>query len=274
MLELEHLMSDYELAEYFFNSLVSKATGGSIDGGHYRFLRKHFLDNFHTKSLMPVWIKTNRDDQQFWQFIKTKFPTYEERRNFLKDELAPLLNYLESKESFPAEKSISEALLRFDEKAIHEIWSKALKRKSTDPEGAITIARTMLESVCKHILEKNKLKYYSSKTELPELYKMTSSLLNISPSQHTEQIFKQILGGCSSIINGLGSLRNKLGDAHGHGRENIKPAKRHAELAVNLAGAMALYLIETHDSIQYKKDEPDVAIQIDKGHLRTKLPPF
>jgi hypothetical protein len=80
---------------------------------------------------------------------------------------------------------------------------------------------------------------------LSELYKKTSQELNLSPSQHTEEIFKQILGGCSGIINGLGSLRNKLGDAHGKGRINIKPAPRHAELAVNLSGTMALFLLET-----------------------------
>ena len=66
-------------------------------------------------------------------------------------------------------------------------------------------------------------------------------------------MFKQILGGCSGIINGLGSLRNKLGDAHGKGEIKIKPAPRHAELAVNLSGAMALYLIETFNSTKNKK---------------------
>jgi len=32
----------------------------------------------------------------------------------------------------------------------------------------------------------------------------------------------------------------RLGDSHGKGRSPVKPAPRHAELAVNLAGAMAL----------------------------------
>ncbi len=72
--------------------------------------------------------------------------------------------------------------------------------------------------------------------------------LNLSPSQHTEDIFKQILGGCSGIVNGLGSLRNRLGDAHGKGKANIKPAPRHAELAVNLSGTMALFLMETFNA--------------------------
>ncbi len=243
---LEHLESDYDLAEYFFYSLVDEATGGAAVPEHYKYLRTYFLDKSRTKPLVPRWIRVNRDTSQFWQFIKNKYPTYQERRDFLKNEFDPLLDFLESKDTFPAQKSISEVLSTFDEDGIHEAWSRALERKSTDPEGAITIARTILESVCKHILDDNDIEYNSNKTELPELYKKTAKELKLSPSQHTEDIFKQILGGCSGIVNGLGALRNKLGDAHGKGKKKTKPAKRHAELAVNLAGAMALYLIETN----------------------------
>jgi Abortive infection C-terminus len=64
-------------------------------------------------------------------------------------------------------------------------------------------------------------------------------------SQHSETIFKQILGGCTAVVEGLGALRNKLGDSHGKGPNRAKPYTRHAELAVNLAGSMATFLIET-----------------------------
>ena len=79
----------------------------------------------------------------------------------------------------------------------------------------------------------------------PRLYRVTAEALTLAPSQHTEQVFKQILGGCTSVVEGLGSLRNRLGDSHGKGKKGVKPAPRHAELAVNLAGAMAIYLVET-----------------------------
>jgi hypothetical protein len=61
-------------------------------------------------------------------------------------------------------------------------------------------------------------------------------------------VSKQILGGCSAIVNGLGTLRNKLGDAHGKGASPVKPSARHAELAVNLAGTTALFLIQTYEA--------------------------
>jgi hypothetical protein len=47
------------------------------------------------------------------------------------------------------------------------------------------------------------------------------------------------------VVNELGSLRNRLGDAHGKGKGGVRPAPRHSELAVNLAGSIALFLVET-----------------------------
>ena len=75
-----------------------------------------------------------------------------------------------------------------------------------------------------------------------------SEKLNLAPSQHSEEAFKRILGGCTSVVEGLGSLRNKVGDAHARGKRQVRVLPRHAHLAVNLAGAMALYLIETWEA--------------------------
>lgn len=108
----------------------------------------------------------------------------------------------------------------------------------------ITIARTLLESTCKHILDELVIDYGDS-PELPHLYRLTSKALNLAPSQYTEDVFKQILGGCHSVVEGLGSPRDRLSDAHGTSKHAIRPAVRHAELDVNLSGALALYLLQT-----------------------------
>jgi Abortive infection C-terminus len=250
--DLKHLENDYDKAEFLQNTLIGFATQDECGGSEqdYIKLRKYFLDNPTTKDLIPRWVRVNRNTNQFWQFIKHEFSTYAERRNFIWKEMNSLLEYCESLQSFPAEKNISEVLQNFDEAGINAAWQKALERKSTDPEGAITISRTILESVCKHILDELGITYDSNKIELADLYKKTAKELNLSPSQHSEEVFKQILGGCSGIINGLGTLRNRLGDAHGQGRASIKPSARHAELAVNLSGSMSLFLIETYKVIK------------------------
>ncbi len=83
-----------------------------LNGRNLRF-RKYFLDNPATKELLPR-VRVNRDSAQFWQFIKHKFGTYAERRSFMWKEMNPLLEYCESKQVFPAEKSIIEVLQKFD----------------------------------------------------------------------------------------------------------------------------------------------------------------
>ena len=147
--------------------------------------------------------------------------------------------------SHPADELISETVASFDEAGVHEAWQKALDRRSSDPEGAITAAKTLLETVCKHIIEEGDGPQYGDNDDLPKLYHLAAEQLNLAPNQHTETTFKSILGNCQAVVGQLSSVRNKLGDAHGRGRLLVKPKARHAELAVNLAGTMAIFLIST-----------------------------
>lgn len=244
---MEYLENDFEKAQYLQNLLIDLATHNGANNTDYQELRQYFLDNPATKSLIPNWVRTNRDLSQFWQFIKFKFATYAERRTFIWNEFARLLEFLEAGSKTPSDQTVSEVLKRFSAESVHIVWTKALDRRQSDPEGAITAARTLLETVCKHILDEKGIQY-TNKTDLPQLYHLVSVELNLSPSQYTEDVFKQILGGCSSIVNGLGTLRNRLGDAHGQGKKPVRPAPRHAELAVNLAGSVALFLVETWEA--------------------------
>jgi AbiJ N-terminal domain 3/Abortive infection C-terminus len=146
--------------------------------------------------------------------------------------------------SHPADELISETIASFDEAGVHDAWQKALDRRSSDPEGAITAAKTLLETVCKHIIEEGDgPPQYGSNDDLPKLYHLAAEQLNLAPSQHTEAAFKSILGNCQAVVGQLSGVRNKLGDSHGQGKRFVRPKARHAELAVNLAGSMAMFLI-------------------------------
>ena len=246
---MNEFTSELEAAESLQNLLLSCATGGARDDEGYRRLRKHFVENESLAPLVPRWIRTNRDLAQFWPFIKTKFGSYAERRSFIWSEFAPLLRHLEGHTHKPSDAGISLTLKDFSADDVHVIWEKALKRRESDPEGAITMAKTLLESVLKHILDSRGISY-EAKSDLVELYRLTAKELNLAPDQHTEEVFRRILGGVSSVVNGLGTLRNRLGDAHGHGKGAIRPALRHAELAVNLAGSVALFLVETVSKVR------------------------
>jgi hypothetical protein len=189
-------------------------------------------------------VKSCRTIGEFWAFIKPKFSSYDERRKYLREAFDPLLTMLEEDLLTPGDLAASLVLAKLDSEHIQAAWQTALDRRATDPEGAMTAARTLIESVCKHILDESSISY-GDKTDLPKLYSMAARQIHIAPSQHTEKLFKQILGGCQAVVEGLGALRSRLGDAHGKGKSGVKPAPRHAELAVNLAGSMATFLIAT-----------------------------
>jgi hypothetical protein len=203
------------------------------------------MDDSTVSHLVPAFVRRSQDTGAAWGFLKGHSGQWEPRRQFVREQFAPLIERLERNPA-PTDAIVSDALTKFDPEGIADAWNKALARREADPAGAITAARMLLESVCKHLLEDDDgTPSYAPNDDLPKLYRMASERLNLSPSQHAEDAFKRILGSAASIVEGLGTLRNKVGDAHGTGRKPIKVKPRHAALAVNMAGSMALFLIET-----------------------------
>lgn len=226
--------------------ITTHGTGGQMDDIEFRLLRAEFFDDPAAKRLLPSFVRDSVTGDDVWAYLKdhhTGEGAYAARRKHIAAEFQPLLDFL-SNSGAPADAGISDTLTQYDADGVSDIWQKALNRRKTDPEGAITAARTLLEATCKHILEDADLEF-SEKWDLPKLYSETARHLSLSPSQHTEDTFKRILGGCKSVVENLGGLRNKISDAHGGGRKKVRPAERHAALAVNLAGSMAMFLVDT-----------------------------
>lgn len=113
-----------------------------------------------------------------------------------------------------------------------------------DPEDAITASRALVEATCKTVLEELG-EPFSEKADLPALYKQTALKLGIDPTQHEAGIYKQILQGLVSTIQGLAEVRNVLGDAHGKGRAAVRARPRHARVAAGAAWTVCTFLAET-----------------------------
>lgn len=244
---LETMTTHLDEVRQLQDILITRATGGDASDEEYRKLRLKLLRDSSVRDLLPQFVKTCDELSKFWGFIQPKFSTYKERKLFIWEEFGLLITSLEEKNTIaahPADDDISAILVNFDTEHVHIAWQKALERRNEDPEAAMTMARTLIESVCKHILSEAGIDP-SDKYDLPKLYKETAKQINMAPEQHQEEIFKQILGGCQTVIQGLGTLRNKLSDAHGKGKKAVKPSPRHASLAVNLAGSMAAFLVAT-----------------------------
>lgn len=229
------------------NLMVSIGRGSDRTNPDFVRLRSAVLAMPELKPHLPDFVTTCRNGAQFWAYIKGKSNHYQERDQHIWSGFAPVFSYLENISNTPGADEVTAALQIFDSEHVLSAWQKALARKTSDPEAALTSARTLLESTCKHILDSLAIAYNDA-ADLPDLYSAVAKGLNLSPSQHTEQIFKQVLGGCHSVVQGLGAMRNRLGDAHGKGQASYKPLPRHAALAVNLSGAMSMFLVETYEA--------------------------
>ncbi|WP_084544919.1 abortive infection family protein [Derxia gummosa] len=133
------------------------------------------------------------------------------------------------------------------------------KIECNDYSGAITNARTLLESVCIKIESELDSSYTpSSDGDLAKLFNRARKLLNLDPSrQDISDALKQVLSGLMNIVNGLATMRNKMSDSHG---VTYKPNRHHAKLAVNSAKTLADFLF---DSMNY---------QLEKGSLKKEKP--
>jgi hypothetical protein len=206
------------------------------------------LANPAAKRLAPRIVTFCRDPASVWSYIKAQdgLDTYAERRQFLREEFEPLLTALERFEESPVDALAEAASADLNSDSVTAAWRKALDRRAHDPDGAITSARTLLESVCKTILD-DLGEGYGPRDDLPALYRKVAKALKLAPSDYTEEQFKRILGGATTVVEGLGSVRNRDSDSHGQGRQSYRPAPRHATFAVNLAGSVAVFLMQTHE---------------------------
>jgi len=70
----------FRKVEILQNLLVEFSTNGDADSEEYEKLRKELCANPLIKDKLPDFLTTQRTLKQFWQFIKSKFSTYADRR--------------------------------------------------------------------------------------------------------------------------------------------------------------------------------------------------
>lgn len=135
---------------------------------------------------------------------------------------------------------------KIDEKYIREQIYKCEKKLSTeDYDGAITNARSLLETVLTGI-EKRLVEdppEYDGK--LSRLFTRVRKQLNLDPSREDlNDRLKEILSGLISIVSGMAGLRNRMSDAH---VRKYRPDQHHAKLAVNAVNTICDFLIATYE---------------------------
>lgn len=121
----------------------------------------------------------------------------------------------------------------------------------SNPSLAFDIAKTLIESVCKTIL--NDRGYaFDKNINFPTLTRTTLEQLQILPDNYTEatavkQCLEKTLDGFLKIFAGIGELRNKEGLAS-HGKDAYTPMldPLQAQLMARAADAVVNFLYKSH----------------------------
>jgi hypothetical protein len=118
-----------------------------------------------------------------------------------------------------------------------------------DPADALTAASSMIEATYKFILH-DMGRPFPATQDMRGLSKAVHPMLEISPEQAANEDFRAIFQGTISIVHSISAIRTKIGDAHGAAPLRGEPLARHAQLAVNVAGAICIFLLETYEEKQ------------------------
>jgi hypothetical protein len=135
--------SPLEQARMLENILVAACEGDRTSNKLYIQLRGMLLAEPSIKPLLPSFVRTSRDLNHFWSYIRGQSGQWEARRVHVREAMTPLIDYLEGANRSPVDPVVSDVLQNFDVDGVHRVWIRALERRHTDPEGAITSARTL-----------------------------------------------------------------------------------------------------------------------------------
>jgi hypothetical protein len=240
-------------AQYLaYGITVAEGKPEKVPVQEFRAARDRMLSDPVARRTAPPFIARCSTPDLLWGYLRSKATgtgSWGIRRGVMHEAVDPILDALAGATVGPTDELVSGAVTRLNSDSVRDAWTRAVERRDSEPDAAVTAARSLLESTLKTILDDHG-EPYDEGDDLPKLYRRVQDVLRLSPAEQTEDRFRAILGACSTIVKELGSVRNRHSDAHGEGRKRYRVEGRHAALAVNLAGAMALFLIETHEARQ------------------------
>jgi hypothetical protein len=142
---MDDSLTTLERVQAIKNILVARATNGTANVGGFTQLRIQLLRDPAVKGLLPSFLRTCTTLDEFWGFIKPKFSSYSERRDFIRAEFESAVQRLEGFDSTPFAEGLEEVLKIASSADVNLNWQKSLDRSRVDPAGAITSARSLVE---------------------------------------------------------------------------------------------------------------------------------
>ncbi len=136
------------------------------------------------------------------------------------------------------------------QESINEWLDKCSNRiNSGDYSGAITAARSLLETFLLSVYSQIKGEEYKFNGDLPKLFKEVLKILGYTVTPDLPGSTKKILNGLHTTVNGISELSNELGDRHGKSDFKEVP-KEYAELFVNATVVIINFIAVLSEKIQ------------------------
>ncbi len=145
--------------------------------------------------------------------------------------------------SSPVVKDLKSIIRSRDIPSLRVEIDRAVASVETDPAAAITAACAIFEAFCIDYIENEGIEC-PKKLGALALWKVVRSRMKLSPATGMDSSLKQILGGLASVVNGVSSLRNRSGSAHGRGSREYRVEAHDAKLAINAAATLVVYLFD------------------------------
>lgn len=125
---------------------------------------------------------------------------------------------------------------------------KATQRANEDPTGTVTLACSLIETTCVHIITRHGGDL-PRKRSIDPLYKEVTRLLGLTAAaKNNRDVIRddiyRIFSGLDSVVKGIGALRTHGSDSHG-GNERARIDARIARLALDSASTISVFLLES-----------------------------
>lgn len=231
------------------NELIELSLSGRYnDKNRYQQIRSKMIKSTDLGLNIPEPIKECNTLSSLISRLQSEsnYDDSEYQRTELEEDTVEIENSIDGELINGASVYIFEELSGIDIKALNNQWRKAYTRCNYDPDGAITAAKTLLESTMMIILDESNIEYKEN-SSTPSLYRLTSKVLNLDPSNRENGIVKKALGGCATLVNFLCEIRNEFGDAHGNASKvTIYPSQEIARLVISLSGHLSIWLLKRY----------------------------
>ncbi len=210
---------------------------------------KLLSDLFHYyEDNMEYEYNKDYEDDLYWG---SSISRYDERYARIYQKCKAIMDRMEGGSSVIA-KTADSLKGKFSSEYMSQQIELMVSMQSTNPTNAIGIAKELIESCCKTILEDLGIAW-SKTDDVPQLTSKTMDALNLLPAsvQATDQgadAVKAVLGNLRAIPSKLAEIRNPFGSGHGKSASFQGLEERHAKLAVGSSITFVDFIWSTYEN--------------------------